>query len=57
MSCIYICIVTKEENALFGGKLRSDMPLGWQWDGDPFARYKACGIEIWGGVGSNMIQQ
>ncbi len=48
MSCIYICIVTKEENSRFGGKLRSDMPQGWQWGDDPFARYKECGIKVWG---------
>ena len=26
--------------------LQKDMPPGWEWGGDPFARWKAVGIEV-----------
>lgn len=39
-------VLTKEQHILLNGKLKSDMPGGW--DGrDLQARYKATNIEIW----------
>ena len=29
-------------------KLKEKMPDGWRWGDDPFARYKKCGIKVWG---------
>lgn len=56
MSQIHVCIVTKEENKRLNKKNLSCMPKNWQWGDNPFARYNACGIEVWKGLGSHNIQ-
>lgn len=53
ISKVNVCYMLNIERTIIDKRYRTQMPCGWQWDGDPFARYKACGIEIWGGVGLN----
>ena len=46
---ISVCfILKKEDNELNEKKLKEKMPDGWRWGDDPFARYKKCGIKVWG---------
>ena len=47
MKSINICIVLDTENEKLDGMYKSDMPHGWQWGDDPFARYKEADIKIW----------
>ena len=39
-----VTILTTEENDLLSGRLRSDMPAGWSFQDDPYARYVAVGL-------------
>lgn len=49
MSQVHVCYILKEEDdRLNEKKLKEKMPDGWQWGDDPFARYKECGIKVWG---------
>lgn len=46
---IRVCIVTKDQDDSLNEKhLRQDMPHGWDWSKDIFARYKQAKIEIHG---------
>jgi hypothetical protein len=46
---ISVCfILKKEDDELNEKKLKEKMPDGWRWGDDPFARYKKCGIKVWG---------
>ena len=49
MKSINICIVLDTENEKLDRMYKSDMPQGWQWGDDPFARYKEADIKIWPG--------
>lgn len=49
MKSINICIVLDTENSRLDKMYKSDMPQGWQWGDEPFARYKEADIKIWSG--------
>ncbi|MBR1550395.1 MAG: hypothetical protein IJ634_07130 [Bacteroidales bacterium] len=51
MKSINICIVLAKENSDLDRIYRANMPEGWRWGDNPFARYEKTNIEIWGGVG------
>jgi hypothetical protein len=44
---ISVCFILKEEDNKLN-KFKDIMPPRWRWGDDPFARYKACGIKVWG---------
>jgi len=46
---ISVCFILKEEDKRLNEKgLKEKMPDKWDWGDDPFARYKKCGIKVWG---------
>lgn len=47
----FTCLIRKDEDgSKLGKRLASNMPDGWQWGDDPFARYIAAGL-TWYEVG------
>ena len=49
MKSINVCIVLDTENSRLDKMYKSDMPQGWRWGDEPFARYKEADIKIWSG--------
>lgn len=47
MERIHVCIVLKNECDRLDKQYKRSMPDGWKWSNDPWARYNACGIDIW----------
>lgn len=49
MSSIHLCVILNDENVLLDKTYKSEMPQGWKWGDDPFARYDKNNIKIWKG--------
>ena len=50
VSGINVCYMLNVDRATIDKRYRTQMPCGWDWGDNPFARYDACGIKVWKGL-------
>ncbi len=51
---LFMVLLTKEEDVCLNGQWRSEMPEGWQFGDNPFARYLAAKIDVLSSEGAKL---